>query len=43
MKELTIMVIEKTYREDANLRKQKESYWIEAIQTLLPKELNHDA
>ena len=40
LKDLTIMIIEKIYREDANFRKLKESYWIETIKTLSPNGLN---
>ena len=40
LKDLTIMVIEKIYRDDAQLRKQKESYWIDTIKTLSPNGLN---
>ena len=40
LKDLTITVIEKIYREDANFCKQKESSWIETIKSLLPNGLN---
>ena len=40
LKDLTIMIIEKIYREDANFRKLKESYWIKTIETLSPNGLN---
>ena len=40
LKDLTIMVIEKIYREDAQLRRQKERYWIETIKTLSLNGLN---
>ena len=40
LKDLTIMVIEKIHREDATFRKQKESYWIEAIKSLSPNGLD---
>ena len=40
LKDLTIMIIEKIHREDANFRKLKESYWIETIKTLSPNGLN---
>ena len=40
LKDLTIMVIKKIYREDVNFCKQKESYWIKTIKSLLPNGLN---
>ena len=40
LKDLTIMLIKKIYRKDANFRKQKESSWIETIKPLSPCGLN---
>ena len=39
---LQVMGIEKIYREDATLRKLRESYWISTLGTLAPTGMNID-
>ena len=40
--ELTILVIEKIYRDNASFRRLKESLWIQTLWTLAPNGLNHN-
>ena len=39
---LQVMGIEKIYREDATLRKLRESYWISTLGTMAPTGMNID-
>ena len=38
--DLTIMVVEKIYKNDANYRRRKESHWIKILRSLTPHGLN---
>ena len=40
LEDLSIYVIEKIHREEANFRKAKESHWIQTLRTLAPEGLN---
>ena len=40
MEDLSISVIEKIYREDADYRKRKESHWIQSVRLLTPDGLD---
>ena len=40
MEELTIMVIEKIWREDVQLRRRRESYWIHHLRSVAPEGMN---
>ena len=40
MDDLKVMVIEKIHRKDSEYRKQKESHWIEMIQSQTPDAVN---
>ena len=40
IKDLSIMVIKKIHREDAEYRKRKENHWIEMLRSLTPDGLN---
>ena len=40
IRDLTIMVVEKIHRNDANYRRRKESHWIKALRSLTPDGLN---
>ena len=40
MDDLTIMVIEKIWREDVQLRRRRESYWIHHLRSVAPEGMN---
>ena len=37
MEDLTIMVIEKIWREDTQLRRRRETYWIHHLRSMAPE------
>ena len=43
MENLTIMVIEKIRKDDVQLRRRRESYWIHHLRSMAPEDLNLDA
>ena len=43
MEDLTIMVIEKIRKDDVQLRRRRESYWIHHLRSMAPEGLNLDA
>ena len=40
IRDLTIMVVEKIHKNDANYRRRKESQWIHVLRSLTPDGLN---